>query len=146
MENSMCGKRDDALYIIEGKVVAVRTVAELLVGMAKMLHRFVKVYLRYAPHLTSCIWAAWVDGFQHKHTAENIGSSAITHYGVLLHSAGTLHTQPCAVDMEQSDYLAVKRFAQQCGRCIRHDGAGRYDQHDIVGLLFLLHKFCTMVL
>ena len=73
------------------------------------------------PHLPSRVGEMMVDGLDHKHTAEDVGHSAVPDYRVVADSGDALNLQPCAVTVEKMDNLHVKRFLHQMVGSLWHD-------------------------
>jgi hypothetical protein len=117
----VCGSGYDTLHILQCQFSLDYSLTESSVGCPKALDSLFQVVLGYLPHLPSRIGEMMVDGLDHKHTAEDVGHSAVPDYRVVADSGDALNLQPCAVTVEKMDNLHVKRFLHQMVGSLWHD-------------------------
>ena len=86
MDDTMCGDGYDTLHILQCQFSIVYSLTESPVGCPKALDGLFHVVLGNLPHLTFRVGEMMVDGLDHKHTAEDVGHSAVPDYRVVADS------------------------------------------------------------
>ncbi len=76
----------DTLHILQCQFSLDYSLTESSVGCPKALDSLFQVVLGYLPHLPSRVGEMMVDGLDHKHTAEDVGHSAVPDYRVVADS------------------------------------------------------------